>query len=145
MHFLWKNPSLESSFLQSLGCLSSPHIGLLCLRIAWVENLEKHLCKCKSWAIWAFSPLPAICGEKECLNYVNQRGRVGTLLCLYSCSRAPALLSFMAQKYPQLGWGRVSRGWRRWELGWGGEFSFKCLWPLIVNLFKENCVYLKNF
>ena len=73
----------------------------------WGGNLEKHSCKCKSWAMWAFSTLPAICGEKEFLNYVNQRGRVGTLLCLYSCSPAPAPQSFMGWRYLRICWERV--------------------------------------
>ena len=82
-------------------------VEILCPGVTGVENLEKHSCKCKSWAMWAFSTLPAICGEKDFLNYVNQRGRVGTRLCLYSCSPAPAPQSFMAWRYLRICWERV--------------------------------------
>lgn len=111
--------ALEAVLWGHLRVSNHPALDFSAFKVAWVENLEKHSCKCKSRAIWAFSTLPAICGEKECLNYVNQRGRVGALLCLYSCSPAPALLSFMAQRYPWICWGRVSGARRRWELGRG--------------------------
>jgi len=105
--FWVEKPTPWTQFSASLRCLSSPQVGLLCPGVAGVENLEKHSCKCKSWAMWAFSTLPAICGEKEFLNYVNQRGRVGTLLCLYSCSPAPAPQSFMGWRYLRICWERV--------------------------------------
>lgn len=142
--FLVEKPKPWKQFFACLGCLSSPHIGLLCLRVAWVENSEKHSCKCKSWAIWALSALPAICGEKEFLNYVNQRGRVGATLCLYSCSLGSSAAVFKGPErssckcagegFLEAGGGERT-GVQRW-------LSSKCSWLLIVNSFKRKCIFI---
>lgn len=99
VQFCWKNPNLERQFSSAPGMsLISPRWTSL-RSGCWVEILETRSHKCKRWAIWAFSALPAICGEKEFLRYVNPRGRARWRCAV--CTAAPgarALLSFMAQE-----------------------------------------------
>lgn len=139
MCFWWKSPSLESS---SSPLMSHIHTGLGFRLPGW-KNLEKHSCKWKSWAIWAFSTLPAICGEKEFLNYVKQCGRVGAVLCLYSCS-----LALLCSHGPEVSANVPGKGFQRLEevrTGLGTWLTSICLGPLIGDLFKENVCFLKTF
>lgn len=116
--FCWKNPNLERQFS------AAPWMSLISLHWmslpsgCWVGILEMCSHKRNSWAIWAFSTLPAICGEKEFLSYVNPRGRSRWLSAV--CTAAPgasAPLSLRAQTYLRMCRGRVPHGWRRRKLG----------------------------
>lgn len=135
-----KTQALKAVLCSPWMSLITPH--WTCLRVAWVENLQKHSCKCKSWAIWALSTLPALCGEKEFLNSVNQRGRVGAMLCLYSCSLGSCTAIFQDPEVSVLGEDcqrleEVRTGVWRW-------LSSKCSWLLIVNSFQRKRIFIKN-
>lgn len=136
--FVGKTKTLKGSSSAAPWMPLISHIGGLCLW--WVEILETCSQKRKSWAIWAFSTLPAICGEKEFLSYVNLRGRSRWLSAVCTAAPGASVLLFHG---PEVSANVLRKGSSQLEearAGLGRWLSSRCLWAWVV-FSKKMCIY----